>query len=1192
LHLGGMLATVVAFLAGTLFTFPPTVQPSCPKSKQSTGMGASMRQEGGFRLRNSFVVLSAIVALGFALGSPSVAHAQRTRISRYSGAAHTTPQQKNAPTVTCGSGTDNWTGKAGDNQWTTATNWSTGSVPVSTSNVCLASTFTTAINIGTLATTNQTIASLDTGAPLALTEGPLTISGTATFAADLNLTGTLTLNGTSSMTTLEESAGTLTNSSTLTVSGLLTWSGGTLGGTGTTNANGGMTLSSEPFLSGQTLNNAGTASWNGIAFLMESGAVFNNMSGATWNDENDSFIIFEGGTTPVFNNAGTFEKTGGTTSSGGGISTSITFNNTGTVAANSGILYTSSIGICSGTCAGSWSVASGATLALGSGATAAAVSGPISGAGTVQVTAGTVNYTGAYNVTGGTQATDGTMNFNAPATATSVGPINVSNGTLNFVTGKTITTSSITQSGGILEGSDTLTVSGAITWSGGTMEGTGTTNANGGMTLTGEPFLSGPTLNNKGTASWDGIAFLMENGAVLNNLAGATWNHEGDTSIVFEGGTTPVFNNAGTFEKTGGTSSTGGGISTSITFNNTGTVTDSSGILFVNNIGICSGTCAGSWSVVSGATLQLGSGATAAAVSGPISGAGTVQFTTGTVNYTGTYDVTGGTQATDGTANFNSGATPTSVGPLNVSDGTLNFSTGKTVTTASLTQSGGTLEGSDTLTVSGLVTWSGGTMSGTGITNADGGMTLSEEPFLSQRTLNNTKVASWDGIAFLMENGAVFNNKAGATWNQENDSSIDFEGGTTPVFNNLGTFEKTGGTSSSGGGFSAEVTVNNSGTMIAKSGILLLGSLFTQTGGSTLLEGGNIATSGTTTMTVNGGSVFGAGTITGAMTNNSGLVSASPSLSSTTTGTLAISNGSAGTYTQGSGGTVEFNVAGSSAYDVLSATGPATLAGSAQLCLVKGFKPTVGSTFPVMTYASETGNFSTVNFGWTLTPGTTSATATYNGAPVTSFSPSSLAFPSTLISTASSPLTLTLSNPGGAALSITSIKVTGTNASDFAITSNTCGSSVAAGGKCTLGVTFTPAALGPRSASIVVTDNACMSPQSIPLSGKGTEITMSPSPVNFGDQVVGTTSAPMTVTVTNHGTTAVKVTSATITGTDKGDFAITNNGCTTINANGGTCTITLTFTPKASGSRTATLNLNDSDKGSPQTDVLNGTGTT
>jgi hypothetical protein len=848
-----------------------------------------------------------------------------------------------APSVSCGSGTNSWTGSAGDNQWTTATNWSSGAVPVSTDNVCIASTFTSTITIGSLSTTNQTIASLDAGAPLSETEGPLTIAGTATLAANLAVSGTLTLNGTSSMTTLQQSTGTLSGTGTLTVSGLLTWSGGTESGTGVTNANGGMTITGEPFLDTRTVNNSGTATWNGTAFFMENAAVFNNMSGATWNHENDS-AIDNGGGSPTFNNAGTFEKTGGTSTTGGGVGSSVIFNHTGVVLANSGILY------------------------------------------------------------------------------------------------------------------------------------------------------------------------VMDNGS-------------------------------------------------------------------------CTTTCGGSWSVGSGSTLQLGSG-TAAALSGPISGAGTVVFPSGTVNYTGTYDVTGGTQVTNGTANFT--APVSSVGPLTLSGGTLNFSTGKTVTTSAVNQSTGTLTGSDMLTVTGAVTWSGGTESGTGVTNANGGMTITGEPFLDTRTINNKKTATWNGTAFFMENAAVFNNMSGATWNHENDSAID-NGGGSPTFKNAGTFEKTGGTSTSGGGVGSSITFNNSGTVISKSGILLLGNLYTQSGGSTELDGGSISISGSATLTENGGSVLGSGIITGGLTNTAGTVS--PTLTPNTAGTLSLSSGSAGYYTQGTKGTLLLDIAGSSTdqFDVLSATGAATLAGSAQLCLIKGFKPKIGSTFPLLTYASETGTFSTVNFGWSFSYGATSATATYSGAPVDSFSPTSLSFPSQLINTTSSPLTETLTNNGQATLTISSITLIGTDASNYKIASNSCTSSLAVGTSCSVTVTFTPSALGTRSASLLFTDDACASPHTIPITGKGTEITLAPSPVAFGSQTVGTTSAPMTVTVTNNGTTSVTVTKASIAGTDKGDFAITSNNCKTLSA-GGTCTINITFTPGAEGARTGSLSLTDNDKGSPQTDVLTGTG--
>jgi N-acetylneuraminic acid mutarotase len=67
--------------------------------------------------------------------------------------------------------------------------------------------------------------------------------------------------------------------------------------------------------------------------------------------------------------------------------------------------------------------------------------------------------------------------------------------------------------------------------------------------------------------------------------------------------------------------------------------------------------------------------------------------------------------------------------------------------------------------------------------------------------------------------------------------------------------------------------------------------------------------------------------------------------------------------------------------------------------------------------------------------------------------------------------TVTLSNPGGAALTISSIGISGANANVFS-ESNTCGASLAAGGSCTITVTFAPAATGLDVATLTVTDNA------------------------------------------------------------------------------------------------------------------------
>ena len=77
--------------------------------------------------------------------------------------------------------------------------------------------------------------------------------------------------------------------------------------------------------------------------------------------------------------------------------------------------------------------------------------------------------------------------------------------------------------------------------------------------------------------------------------------------------------------------------------------------------------------------------------------------------------------------------------------------------------------------------------------------------------------------------------------------------------------------------------------------------------------------------------------------------------------------------------------------------------------------------------------------------------------------------------------------------SVTSIAVSGANASDFA-ESNSCGSSVAAGANCTISVTFKPTAAGTRTAAVTLTDNATGSPQSASLSGTGAASSASLSP--------------------------------------------------------------------------------------------------
>jgi hypothetical protein len=201
---------------------------------------------------------------------------------------------------------------------------------------------------------------------------------------------------------------------------------------------------------------------------------------------------------------------------------------------------------------------------------------------------------------------------------------------------------------------------------------------------------------------------------------------------------------------------------------------------------------------------------------------------------------------------------------------------------------------------------------------------------------------------------------------------------------------------------------------------------------------------------------------------------------------------------------------------------------------------------------------------------------------VANLSASSLTFTALAVGSTSAAQTVTISNPGNGALSVTGVQVTG----DFAQT-NSCSTVAANGGTCAMQVTFTPTASGTRAGTLIVADSAANSPQVVSLSGTGLAAAaqLSASSLSFTALAVGTASSAQTVTVTNSGNAALTVSNVQATG----DFAQSSN-CSTVTANGGTCTIQVTFTPAASGTRTGTLTVTDSAANSPQVVSLSGSG--
>ena len=210
---------------------------------------------------------------------------------------------------------------------------------------------------------------------------------------------------------------------------------------------------------------------------------------------------------------------------------------------------------------------------------------------------------------------------------------------------------------------------------------------------------------------------------------------------------------------------------------------------------------------------------------------------------------------------------------------------------------------------------------------------------------------------------------------------------------------------------------------------------------------------------------------------------------------------------------------------------------------------------------------------------------------------SSLNFGNQALGTAAAQ-TVTLTNTFSSKVLLNSISVV--PSSDFAISGNTCGSSLEADLKCAITVTFAPQTTGLRSAvlSVVHTDPGATQAAtiSVNLSGTGTNsgaLTASTTSISFGNQAVGTTSAAQTVTLSNTFASPVALGSAGISpGTD---FSIASNTCGNTLGTNQSCAITLAFTPTATAVRSAMLSITHTDPGATQAATLSvslsGTGT-
>lgn len=284
------------------------------------------------------------------------------------------------------------------------------------------------------------------------------------------------------------------------------------------------------------------------------------------------------------------------------------------------------------------------------------------------------------------------------------------------------------------------------------------------------------------------------------------------------------------------------------------------------------------------------------------------------------------------------------------------------------------------------------------------------------------------------------------------------------------------------------------------------------------------------------------------------------------------------TITNSGGATVTIsaiNVTGS-AFGTSGLALPFTLAVGQSVNLSLSFSPnSAGTVTGTLAITSDAAN-SALNIplsGTAVTPGQLAASAT------------SLSFGS-VATGSSSTATETLTNVGGSALTISQVATSGTG---FSLTGIAPPVTLSAGQSISFTVAFAPLVGGTATGSLVVSSNGSNPTLSIPLSGSGIapgQLIISPTSINFGNVVEGTTQAQSATLTASNG--PVTVSSATVS---QSQFALSGIAFPVTIPAGYTMSFSVTFAPQATGSASANVTFGSNASNGPTAQSVTGSGT-
>lgn len=199
-----------------------------------------------------------------------------------------------------------------------------------------------------------------------------------------------------------------------------------------------------------------------------------------------------------------------------------------------------------------------------------------------------------------------------------------------------------------------------------------------------------------------------------------------------------------------------------------------------------------------------------------------------------------------------------------------------------------------------------------------------------------------------------------------------------------------------------------------------------------------------------------------------------------------------------------------------------------------------------------------------------------------------LSFPDTIVGQTSPGQTIIVTNNTDYADSTPNISFGGSNPGQFNFDQSNCPATLAGNGTCNVNVSFAPTSTGSSSATV------SMGSQTANVSGTGIQANaqVTPSSISFGNQPVATHAGATNITLKNAGTAPLSYGSFGESG-NAADFPVSDTACQNVTLNpGDSCVITADFVPTATGSRSATVQVNTNDPNNPHLSVtLSGNGT-